>query len=663
MMWFSALVAALVLTLGCAVPVPAEAPTERCNDGSRCSESRSAHPDAAELAAPPPLSPVPVYSTDPSWGHPDAPVTILYASDFECPFCARVVPTLSQLQELYGPAKIRIVFKHHPLPFHRMARPAHLAAIIVTRLGGSDAFWRFHHEAFASDEALSPAAFERWAIAAGVDAAKFKRAYADPTVADTQVLETHLNDNSRLGINGTPAFLINGRGLTGAQPLSEFRQIVDEELAAAQSLQDSGVLASHVSAQRTALNLPGGGVEGRVPGAEVPQERDAMVWAVPVANTDPQRGAADALVTIVLFSDFECPFCQRVNPTLATLLREHGTDLRVVWKDNPLPFHPNARRAAALARFAYEKGGNPLFWAAHDLLFADQQDLGDPLFERIATQLKFSWTGAKRALDSGKYDALFAESQDLASSFDAQGTPHFFINGKRLSGAQPIEAFRALVEERLAAAHALVAAGTARAQVYGATIAAGEQAPPPEQVSLPEPSRAHPRTGARAPKIVIQAFTDYECPFCGRANSTLEQLLKADPNGTQVVWRSLPLPFHPNAQLAAEAAQEVFAQKGSQIFSRYQALLFRNQQALGRAQLEAYAAEVGINLQRFRQALDEHIHLAMIEADLKVAEVAGIQGTPTFVINGYLVSGAQPYDVFRRVIRHALRQEAPDTAR
>src|SRR5690606_24114830 len=96
------------------------------------------------------------------------------------------------------------------------------------------------------------------------------------------------------------------------------------------------------------------------PAKEQPKE-DTTVWQVPVLEDDPVKGPADALVTIVEWSDFECPFCSRVNPTIKSIVDEYGKDVRVVWKDNPLPFHKNAKPAAALARAAFKKGGNAAF--------------------------------------------------------------------------------------------------------------------------------------------------------------------------------------------------------------------------------------------------------------------------------------------------------------
>ena len=100
-------------------------------------------------------SPVPISSNDPTWGTRNAPVTIVEFSDFQCPFCGRVEPTLEQVKTTYGPDKVRIIWKNEPLPFHDKAKPAAEAATGVFTMKGSDAFWKFHDTAFKNFRARS----------------------------------------------------------------------------------------------------------------------------------------------------------------------------------------------------------------------------------------------------------------------------------------------------------------------------------------------------------------------------------------------------------------------------------------------------------------------------------------------------------------------------
>src|SRR5687768_13226093 len=173
-------------------------------------------------------SPIPVTSDDPIWGKWDAPVTIVTFSDFQCPFCSRVEPTLDQVKQTYGQDKVRIVWKNQPLPFHDKAKPAAEAAQTVFLLKGSDAFWKFHDTAFKNQQQLSPESYEKWAVASGVDLNQFKQTLASKKAAKKVDEDQQLAN--KVGANGTPAFRINGAELSGAQPFEKFKEVIDREL-------------------------------------------------------------------------------------------------------------------------------------------------------------------------------------------------------------------------------------------------------------------------------------------------------------------------------------------------------------------------------------------------------------------------------------------------
>jgi protein-disulfide isomerase len=245
---------------------------------------------------------------------------------------------------------------------------------------------------------------------------------------------------------------------------------------------------------------------------------------------------------------------------------------------------------------------------------------------------------------------------DLAGDFQARGTPHFFINGRRLSGAQPLEAFKKLIDEELLKARALLASGTPRDKLYAELVKLGKGPTPPESKHIALRADAASRGSAKAP-VVIQIFSDYQCPFCKRVEPTLAEIEKDFKGSVRIVWRHLPLPFHDNAQAAAEASEEVLAQKGAAAFWQYHDLLFEAQAdpGLGRATLDALADRLGLDMVRFQAALDNHVHQAKVNADAEAASKAGINGTPGFVINDYYLSGAQPPAAFRKLVRLALK--------
>ncbi len=598
-------------------------------------------------------APIPVTSADPIWGDPAAPVTVVEISDFECPFCGRVAPTIEKVKETYG-KDVRVVWKNNPLPFHKHARPVHEAAMVVFALGGNDAFWKFYKNAFANQKALTEENIEKWAKESGVDMAKFKEEYKAKKY--DKKIEEDIALARKIGASGTPAFRINGVTISGAQPFEKFKEVIDQELAASKKLLAAGTPPEEVYLKRTKENAS---ASPEKPAERPERKEDTDVWAVPIAKGDPERGPKDALVTIVEFSDFQCPFCKRVEATLKQVMDTYKDDVRIVWKDNPLPFHPRALPAANLARYAYETKGNKAFWDAHDALFESQPKLEDDDLKGIADKLGLPWGGVKAAIDANKYDDKFSESQDLGTDLKARGTPHFFVNGRRLSGAQPFEKFKELIDDRLAVAKAMVAKGTPKAKVYEEIVKSGKAPPPPETKELPPPPKDSPVKGAKNAKVLIQEFSDFECPFCSRVEPTLKAIEQQYGDKVKIVWRNMPLPFHKKAPLAAEAAYEVYQQKGDKGFWQYHDTLFENQKSedgLLRPALEKYAQEMGVDMAKFNAALDNHTHKDRIDQDKDAGNKAGISGTPAFVINGYYLSGAQPLPAFKKLIERALKE-------
>jgi protein-disulfide isomerase len=326
----------------------------------------------------------------------------------------------------------------------------------------------------------------------------------------------------------------------------------------------------------------------------------------------------------------------------------------LVWKDRPLSFHADAEPAALFASEARKQKGDKAFWEAHKLLFENQGKFKMENFEEYAKTLNLNWNSVKNAIENKTHLAAITADADLADSLKATGTPHMFINGRRISGAQPIENFKKIIDEEMTKAEALVTSGTAKNAVYEATMKtaqSGSAAEAVEKKDVPAPTADNPYKGGKNAKIIVQLFSDFECPFCGRIEPTMTQLLEKYGDKIQVVWRNLPLPMHKNAKLAAEAAVEVHKQKGNDGFWAFHDILFKNQRALTRADLEKYAEEVGCDMAKFRAALDNNTHTKLVEADAAIASKAGISGTPASVVNGYFLSGAQPISAFEKMIK------------
>ena len=163
-------------------------------------------------------------------------------------------------------------------------------------------------------------------------------------------------------------------------------------------------------------------------------------------DADPSLGPIDATVTIVEYSDFECPFCLSVQPTLQQVMDEYEGDVRLVFKNYPLNIHANAFIAAEAGECANEQGG---FWDMHDIMFSNQPGLGAEYLKKYAEEIALDIEKFSACLDSEKYKAEVERDIAEGSSLGFTGVPVFFINGRLLSGAQPIEAFRNVIDEAL----------------------------------------------------------------------------------------------------------------------------------------------------------------------------------------------------------------------
>ncbi|MFT5356663.1 MAG: protein-disulfide isomerase [Polyangiales bacterium] len=620
---------------------------------------------------------VPVTADQPSKGAADALVTMVIVSEFQCPFCDRVRPTVERIEREYG-ENLRIVWRNNPLPFHQNAGPAANLALEAFEQGGSEKFWEMHDILFSNQRALERADLERYATQVGLDMGQV-RAALDNSEHSAKI-EADQQLATSLGARGTPAFFINGEQLMGAQPYEKFKEVMDRQLAAARALVAAGTPQAQVyqAMTRNGLTAP-----AAAPAAAAAAERPAQRQPDPAAvyklelpsGPMPQRGPDNALVTIVEFSDFQCPFCSRVEPTVNQVLEEYGNDVRVIWMNNPLPFHDNAGPAAQAVIEAFDQGGNAKFWAMHAKLFENQRALGRPELESYAQELGLNMAQFRAALDNNEHQAAITAQQAIARGFGASGTPSFFINGRNLRGAQPLQAFKAVIDQELARARALVAAGTPRAGVYAAAIRDGATepqftgpaaAPAAPAAAAPDADRVYeiavprnaPSKGARNAAVVIQEFSDFQCPFCSRVNPTMARVMQEYGDRVRVVWRNYPLPFHDNAHLAAEATVEIHRQRGDEGFWAFHDKLFENQRALARPQLEEYAGQIGgVNMAQFRAALDNRTHQAAVDADMEAVTSAGARiGTPSFFINGRLLQGAQPFEAFKTAIDRALAE-------
>jgi protein-disulfide isomerase len=172
--------------------------------------------------------------------------------------------------------------------------------------------------------------------------------------------------------------------------------------------------------------------------------------ALTIPDGEPSKGPANAPITLVEYSDFQCGYCKRAHPTIKTLLEEYGDKIRLVYRDYGIPSHDRARASAEAARCA---GDQDKYWVYFDNLMENPGPLDDADLAKRATDLGLDMAVFQGCLDSDKHVPAITASFDSAGELGIGGTPTFFINGRMIVGARSIDEFRAIIDEELAAAN------------------------------------------------------------------------------------------------------------------------------------------------------------------------------------------------------------------
>jgi protein-disulfide isomerase len=402
-------------------------------------------PDVAP-AAPTPASLASEATT--TMGDPNAPVTIVEFSDYQCPFCLRnFQETWPQLKTEYiDTGRVFYIFKDFPIPsLHPVAERVHEAAQCAGEIGGQAAYWETHDTFFNNqgqwadkpqpdlDNILVSLTSE-----AGIANDEMRNCLESGRHAET--VQADIAEGRALGVNGTPTFYINGYPVVGAQPYQVFQTAI--------SMAEEGRLAEAFTQQPDPNDV----------------KTQATAAALAVQPVDvplgdaPIKGNPDAPITIVEYSDFQCPFCLRHFENTMPQLQEYidAGQVRYIFKDFPIhTIHPQAQKAHESVRCAREIGGENAFWEMHDLLFASQDEWAGArnhvdVFKGLAAEVGLVQQGFDECLDSDRYanavNADLTEGQRLGVT----GTPSFFINGQLLFGAQPFPVFQQIIETLLA---------------------------------------------------------------------------------------------------------------------------------------------------------------------------------------------------------------------
>ena len=377
--------------------------------------------------------------------------------------------------------------------------------------------------------------------------------------------------------------------------------------------------------------------------------------AAPGAENCPFKGPDHAKVTIVEFTDFQCPFCSRVVPTMEELLEKYEGDLKVHVCMNPLAFHKRAF-PAAIAYLAANRQGKGM--EMHNVLFENKDSLEDDDLKFYAKEMGLDMAKFETDIADKELEAQVKAMQVTATALGASGTPAFFINGEFLSGAQPVDKFSAVIDKQLERAaklekrdvpvekmHAILSwkamEGKYRNFIFeGKKAEVPKEKPPFEKRVRNIPIGDSPRHGT-GEEIIIAEFSEFQCPFCSRVAPLPKEVVAHYGNRASLVFKHFPLGFHDNAMNAALAS---LAAGNQGKFWEMHDILFQNQKALQLDKLMAYAAQLGLDMEKFKADMESDALKARVDEDMKLAKRSGVGGTPTLFVNGRKYDGPREAD-------------------
>lgn len=508
------------------------------------------------------------------------PVPIVVFSDFECTFSSKQYFVLQKLQAEY-PGRFRVVYKASPLAIHPDAPLAHRAAFAAARQAKYDAMAQL---LYANQKQQSRAALIAYARRLQLDIPRFTRDLDGSSAV--QELARDVAERDALGVTQTPTLFVGGRKFTGSQSEAELVSLISGSVP----------LGETAASPETGPPL------------------DAALLRELQSKPTASLGAADAPLTLVEFTDFQCPFCRAAVAPMEKLLTERGQQVRWEFRAFPLDFHPDAELAAEAALAAGDQGK---FWPMHDLLFAHQNALKLADLHVYAEQLHLNTTEFDDALRTHRFASQVAADRALGLQAGVNGTPSFIIDGHVVTGARTLPEL-----EQLAEAHRNLAAARAEPVISGL---------PSTAVST------HTVTQSKdASPITLTWFTDVRSALASRQAELLRSLSAHSGDRLQIVYKAAPSPAHADSVVCA-AALVAAAEQGA-FWPMFDALAERRDQ-LDESKLVSLAEALHLNVSQFRKSLDSADD--DVRSDRAEAQRRGVSGTPVIFINAQRVDGLQ----------------------
>lgn len=388
------------------------------------------------------------------------------------------------------------------------------------------------------------------------------------------------------------------------------------------------------------------------------------VYKVPLGDA-PVVGPADAPITIVVWSDYACGYCNRVQGTLDHIERLYPGLIRWVHRTLPLDDDYTLAAEASLAAEAQGK-----FKPMHSRLFALRGRVTRAEAELVARELGLDMMKFRADLDAGTYRKQITTDMADAEALGISGTPTFFINGRPVIGSEPMRVFVSVLDEELARAEKVRA--TKPADLYAALVSEGRARGDTPNIDREEQKldeKATYRVGLGLPGhqegpddalITIVEWSDFQCPFCQKIAPVLAHVRQKYGNDVRVIFRHMPMAFHKNAMLAAEAGAAAAAQGK---FWAFHDEVWKNFGHLTRSDLEGFAQSAGLDMVTFRAALDDRRYHDAVVAEAAAGEAFGVDGTPTLFINGHPSVGSRDSATMDKLIDSYLAEARAMLAR
>lgn len=345
---------------------------------------------------------------DPRLGPETALVTAVVFEDMQCPYCAKLRPTLRKLVD-ESKGGLRVIFKHNPLPTHARAMAA---AQALEAAHDQNKFWEMHDYLLQHQDNLDAVGLAVAATTVGMDKARFDTAMVAHGAKSR--IEADIEQAVALGARGTPNLFINGKKVVGAKDEAVLRPIIEAERVAAQELVKAGAAQDKIYEAATAKG-------------KLLDSLDSETKDIKLPPASATRGAAGAAIHIVTFQDFQCPFSARLDPHILAIEEEFPGRIRVTWVDYAnAKIHPLAQVFAEAGQEAMAQGK---FWEFHKAVMANNDKLDDTVLRERAAKAGLDKKKLDKALADHSHAANVAAAHTLGDLLGVKGTPTVFING------------------------------------------------------------------------------------------------------------------------------------------------------------------------------------------------------------------------------------------